>query len=806
MIRNPKVCAVSPQRIVFALLIVSVLATVSPLRAQPCTAASPPCVKTGQYDNARDGYNSSESVLTSGNLDSGTTLTQLAPLLVDTPPASISKANPIYAQPLYITGITLSPDAPTTSKENCANLTVNGQPACNMLVAVTLYGSVWGYNADTGRTIFSRLQIWKDCGPNSTVPVNGQGGIGSLPFAGIVSTPVIDTTLSPPAMFLTDVCMDSQSKVHWFLHEVDITNEFQDVPNSGSPVEIAGSNGGDTFSAGEVLQRPALLEVANPSGTPANIIYIGFGSAVQEAPNPVTGQTFPYHGWLFGYSTSGPNNQLVQDFVFNSSGNGSTSATPSCNTNAPLCGAAGCQAGQFENQPNWCGHGGGIWMSGRGPAARTANGVSHVFMGAGNGGYQTAAANWGSSVLTFSSSASAGIGATPSDSFTPHGGPNVAFTAPILADSSCPATLGGTPVQCPYTFETINENDWDMSIGGVLLFEDASKKNWLLTLDKSGAGYLLNQNSLGGFTQNDMGNHFPFVAGSAACWTLGVRSDACERVTSMAYFKGSGPTAPRYIYFWPNQGLLTGLLYSNNAVNNGTGTIVTGPSGPPYTSVELASSCTPRSSAAPCFTDQVVSGDTITAGSQAQTVTSVGSAMLTVSPGFTAPVHTTSWTYNGYFINPVYQNSPKTGNVVMFPGGEVEVTSNNGGGGLVWGLATIQTAPADPPTQLCPTLTGMLNAYNAVTLTQLWSSYNTNNPGHCFGPCFSITPPPAANSCTIPSSAYPLPTIVNGSAYIPTYQITGSTANPSCSYTAPCSGLVVYCGSGTTACNGGWQP
>ena len=245
---------------------------------------------TGQYGNARDSYNAFETVLTSGNLTNGTTLTQLAPLLVDKPPSSISAVNPIYAQPLYIAGISLSAAAPQQSLENCSNLTVNGQPACNMLLAVTLYGSVWAYNADTGQTIFSRLALWNDCGPNSTVPVSGQGGIGSLPFAGIVSTPVIDTTLSPPAMFLTDVCLDSQAKVHWFLHEVDITNQFKDVANSGSPLEIAGSSGGNTFAAGEVLQRPALLEVQNPGGTPANVIYIGFGSAVPEAPNAVTGQ------------------------------------------------------------------------------------------------------------------------------------------------------------------------------------------------------------------------------------------------------------------------------------------------------------------------------------------------------------------------------------------------------------------------------------------------------------------------------------------------------------------------------------
>ena len=200
-----------------------------------------------------------------------------------------------------------------------------------------------------------------------------------------------------------------------------------------------------------------------------------------------------------------------------------------------------------------------------------------------------------------------------------------------------------------------------------------------------------------------------------------------------------------------------------------------------------------------------MSGDTLTAASQTQTVTAAGYNTMTVSPGFSAPVNTSTWTYHGLFIKPVYGNSPTAGTSVEFPGGAVEVTSNNGTGGVVWGLATIETAPANPPTQLCPTLTAMLNAYDALTLTQLWSSYTTSNPGHCFGPCFSITPPPAGNSCTIPASTFGLPTIVNGDVYIPTYQITYSAANASCSYGEPCSGLVVYCGTGTTACNGNWQ-
>ena len=94
------------------------------------------------------------------------------------------------------------------------------------------------------------------------------------------------------------------------------------------------------------------------------------------------------------------------------------------------------------------------------------------------------------------------------------------------------------------------------------------------------------------------------------------------------------------------------------------------------------------------------------------------------------------------------------------------------------GEATIRTAPANPPAQICASLTAMLDAYDAQTLTQLLSTYNTNNPGHCYVPCFSITPPAAANSCTIPAATFGLPTIADGDVYIPTYQITSSSDTP----------------------------
>lgn len=56
---------------------------------------------------------------------------------------------------------------------------------------------------------------------------------------------------------------------------------------------------------------------------------------------------------------------------------------------------------------------------------------------------------------------------------------------------------------------------------------------------------------------------------------------------------------------------------------------------------------------------------------------------------------------------------------------------------------------------------------------------------------------------TPPSGVFP------ACVYIPTtgisYSKPNSSQNAVCTASSPCSGLVVYCGPNTTACNGNWQ-
>jgi hypothetical protein len=238
-------------------------------------------------------------------------------------------------------------------------------------------------------------------------------------------------------------------------------------------------------------------------------------------------------------------------------------------------------------------------------------------------------------------------------------------------------------------------------------------------------------------------------------------------VNSLAFYNNN-------LYLWAFGEKLTALQSSNNSPQTGVGTIST--SGTNYSTLNLAS-CTALSSTAPCFTDMIIPGDQIVvAGQPIQTVTLVVSdTSLNVSPGFNSPgVNTPTWSYNGYFINPILDTYPGDGGV-GYPGGSLVVTSNGNSGGLVWGLVAANLATSTTRD------VGSLFAYsttptaNPVTLQWLWTS-------------------PANAFCV---SSFALPTVVHGMAYVPTYAI-----HPSGDITRDCppttdpngyqSGILVY--------------
>jgi hypothetical protein len=752
-------------------------------KAQSCASTPPPSVLTAQYGSLRQGYNSSETMLTSTCIGNGTvTITQptWSPLQVDPGPGGAT--NVIQAQPLYVSQISATP-----ALNNCPN-------PCDMLVVPTLGGSVWAFNADTGATIWNDCQVsgctgsalWaEDCGtlPGEGPSLLANGGTGGLPFAGIASTPVIDTAVSPPVIYLTNLCETAPSTgtQQWWIHQLNLYTGADQVPHQQITGSTGGSDAADNltgstipFYAWETLQRAALLQVEVPGANPNNLVYVpfGFGGGGEKAA--------AYHGWVFGYDSS-----LTQQFAFATTtkgwGGGSNTDSPACTANCTCSGGtctpgSGCIASGYIFAPNWCGHAGGIWMSGRGPAANTVSGTSHAYFGVGNGGFQqrnstgtllSTINNWGNSVLDFTLSTSGGSYQTPSEYFTPYGGSSVPLQAPLLS--------GANPVA--KTFEGLSQNDFDMAVGGIMLLDDLGSNHRLLTIDKAGYGYLLTQGNLcgsssgcypgtssgaAGGTTNDPGNLFSFAANQAQCHDHVADDHSCDRVTSMAFYKDGSPP---YLFVWPSYEVLAGLQLSDNTSQTGPGTIT-------------ATGGTTVTGSGTSFQTHVIPGDALIAGGctppSCPIITAVSKTpqQLTISQNLT--VTGASWQYSGYFINPIYDAHP-VDTTVQYPGGGLTVTSNNGSDAVVWGLASLGTgAPG----------TGSLYAYDASNLNLIWCS----NASGC-----------ATSNSVFTAPTFAVPTIANGYIYIPTAGITavGTHSGATC---APlpvgpvCSGVLVYSG------------
>jgi len=753
----------------------------------PAAGAGTMSVLTGQYDNYRDAHNGNETCLYPAAIHNGAvTLAEasFSPLLVDAPPAStgLEGNNPIYAQPLYVSGITVqNPAAGTCSP-------------CNMVVLATAFGSIFAYNADNGNLLWKRSGtdgqpgtnwLWADdCGATGgvfgAIPGKGSPYVGpGLPFAGIVATPVIDA--SPPSpysytMFVTSLCKTASPAVEqWWLHEIDLTGLASGADVAGqdiSTVRIQPSTGGVPMNVPNQLQRPALLEVKVPGATPNPLIYVGFGVAGVEDSET----SYPYHGWFLGYTVDS-SGAFVQTpaltFAATPTGCGTGGGTTQCpagDGGAPPCDCL--QPSGFQNAPNWGGLGGGIWMSGKGPASRTdSSGVAHTFVATGNGGFQVgSASNWGDSILDFHLSQAGGMPATPSDYFTPFGGPGDCWITnncspviqPPLELSSCALDTPGDGT-CNHTVEFYNEYDWDMGVSGIALFDSGSNGHYAVTIDKGGYGYLLHQDQMLGFATGDPGNVFPFAALDTMCSGA---AHTCDRVTSLAFYNNT-------LYYWPYKETLKALQFNLNPITPaGSPAIYTDSSGANVTGSGCATGSCPCSGGS-CFTHTVIPGDRLIAngcsGSGCPVVTSVASdTQVTVSPAFSpaiAQANPVAYSYNGYFVNPVRDVNPQGGNV-GYPGGELVVTSNGTetNTGVVWALIGDGARAGS----------GYAEAYNAAGLPKLWSS----------SPLASFN-----------LSLFAMPTVVNGSLFIPTYKITASQANPSCTSAAPCVGALVYRGT-----------
>jgi len=239
-------------------------------------------VLTYHNDNSRTGQNTSETILTTSNVNS-TSFGKLFSQAID---------SDAYAQPLYV-----------------SNVTINGA-VHDVVYVATMNDSVYAFDANSN-TGSNASPLWKvnftDVAKGiTTVPTSDLHCGDSIVSVGIFSTPVIDTTSD--TIYVVARTVENGTYYHR-LHALDITTGAEKF---GGPVVItatvagtgAGSKGGEiTFNSQLENQRAALLE---QNGN----IYIGFASLCDYGN---------YHGWLFAYNTS----TLAQSAVWLTTADGS---------------------------------------------------------------------------------------------------------------------------------------------------------------------------------------------------------------------------------------------------------------------------------------------------------------------------------------------------------------------------------------------------------------------------------------------------------------------------------------------------
>jgi outer membrane protein assembly factor BamB len=248
----------------------------------PPTNPTPPSTPTGagtdvttyKNDVSRSGLNSSESTLTTSNVNSSN-FGLLRTLPVD---------GKVDAQPLYL-----------------SQLSIAGGTH-NVVFAATEHGSVYAFDANSGSV------LWKMSSLKSGETPSGTLGCSQVtPEIGITSTPVIDRSAGAHGtIFVATMSLDAASNYHQRLHALDVSTGAELL---GGPTDISASvataaGGTNVFDPAQYAERAALL-LSNGS------IYVSFTSHC-DAP--------PYSGWIMSYAES----TLSQSGVLNVAQNSNT--------------------------------------------------------------------------------------------------------------------------------------------------------------------------------------------------------------------------------------------------------------------------------------------------------------------------------------------------------------------------------------------------------------------------------------------------------------------------------------------------
>ena len=423
--RNPREGKYRPSAVLrtSALFYATILLFVSSAKAQNNVA-------TQHYDIARTGANTNETILTPANVN----MNSFGKLF------SYSVDGYVYAQPLYMPGVTMGAGTPQAGTNH------------DVIFIATEHDSVYAFDAENN-TGANANPLWQitllDAAHGvpsgvtaTTVPSADLSTSDIEPEIGITSTPVIDPSTNTIYVVGKTKELPNLKPYVQRLHALDITTGAEKF---GGPVVLQASvPGNGNGSSGGTLNWDPKWQNNRASLLLLNgIVYFGFGSHGDEGT---------WHGWILAYNAS----TLTQ-------------------------------TGAWCSSPN--GIGGGIWMAGSGLAADVPDPTGHpygrMFTATGNGNYDATAPNYtnamdyGDSIIKLDLSNGMPTmnsnGTVVGDVFTPHDQAN-------LNNGDLDQTSGGV----------------------LLLPASVSGGQRLLTqVGKTGRVYVLNQDNLGGYNPNN---------------------------------------------------------------------------------------------------------------------------------------------------------------------------------------------------------------------------------------------------------------------------------------------------------------
>jgi len=284
--------------------------TVAMLAAVPRALHAQVDVLTNRYDGARTGANLSETTLTTANVN----VDHFGKLY------SYPVDGAVYAQPLYVSGVTID------------------GTLRNVVYVATMNDKVYAFDADGAST----APLWTTDFTNpsqgvTAVPVLDITSAGHNIFGnvGIESTPVIDRTTA--TMYLVARTKENGTYVQR-VHALDITTGRE---RSGSPVTITASVNGTALDSvagpsGQVVTFNPRMENQRAALALTNGVVLVAWASHEDA--------LPYHGWIMGFDAA----TLAQVAIF--------CVTPDT-------------------------YGGGIWQGGRAP---TLDAAGNAYFATGN--------------------------------------------------------------------------------------------------------------------------------------------------------------------------------------------------------------------------------------------------------------------------------------------------------------------------------------------------------------------------------------------------------------------------------------